>query len=248
MPSVTGRFLNQEEIESLLERRLPRVIQYATGATLNASVRQIKANFFDIQQGNMVMRSRGFARASTRYDTTRLGAKIDAQRASVYTQTIDRGTGWLEQPVGGADRRKRKWSVTARRGGRGGVVQGKYRMKQGYNFPHLNSATGETLADLYYFVVKHNWFNLPIVVYENTYGIQPGVVRMMRKEKQWTAKDGRQKQRKGYVLDTVAESKDSRVSRVDIVGNMMRWLLQGGRVYRIYDAQFRDQVMRGLKV
>lgn len=245
---AAGRFLNESEVNELLKKVLPRAIQYASGYTLTELVVRGHTRFFLAQSGSMIMRNRGFARKSTRFDRARASAKINQQIARFFTQTIDRGTGWAEQPVHGLDLRKRKWTKKARRGGQRGVVRSAYRLKPDREVPHLFDEN--TLADIYDYVYRNNYFNKPIVTFKNKYGIDPGVVRFTKKriqlKRKTPKKDGTFSYRRGNLIMHLAYAKRSHASRVDIIGNV--WNSVKNDVWDIWEVELMKQLSRKVSI
>lgn len=215
MPGV--EFVNVERVREVLQKRAPQALQYATGFTINDTVVKGRREVIAVIGREMTVRTQSFVNKSTWFEKTKASLPIGLQVGHFGTRKIERSTGWIEQPIGGLDKRKRHWTKAARRAGRG-VVGHKFRMKPGNPKIIASSIKGRRLSDLVAEVERLDHFNLPVVIGGNDYGIEPGVVKFMRRRK--TVKSGR----KMRFIKRLANAEDQNVRRVDIVGDVWRWV------------------------
>jgi hypothetical protein len=207
---MEGRVVNAQEVYDILERRMPKAFRYATANTLNKLAFEGRLKIGQVVKQDMTLRSKGFVRASTRYKKTR-PISIDSQRAYFGTVEIPRSTAWIEQPKGLTDKRDRQWVRKARgRGGRGTVFK-KYRFLAGRQIMNLSEAGGK-LDRIYRRVYHFAWYDRPILIGKNDYGIKPGVVALKKRRK------------KMKMIRLANWNKNRRVKPVDIIGNSLKAL------------------------
>lgn len=202
---------NQSEVIRILSEEMPRVVQWATARTLTGLAYKARDQIPGVIASEMTLRKKSFVTKQTWVIAANGRVPVYGQRAYFGTRDVglSDATQWIEQPVGGVDRRKRRWSKSVRRGGKAQVPQ-KLRFKSSRKVLHISSKKGQRLWEIEKILSESNDFNRPVMIHAgNKDNLYPQIVRFLKRKIRGT---------RHYRLKHVASVESDDVRKVDILG------------------------------